>query len=133
MHAVGISISEKHAEIGRLANRLLLLQPTHIPMLLTYSRYLNDIINNEYYALDIFSLAFSQRLTFKLKGTESIGHEEAFFGDSGFCSLLILRTDFKNLGSIEFANHETHTLFGYKSEQLVGRDVAVIMPDLIGD
>jgi hypothetical protein len=50
MHGIGIAISDKHQQISRIANRLLILQPTNLPMLLTYSRYLNDIINNEYYA-----------------------------------------------------------------------------------
>ena len=53
MHEIGINISEKHIEVCRTANHLLTLQPTNVTMLLMYSRYLNDVINNEFYALDI--------------------------------------------------------------------------------
>jgi PAS domain S-box-containing protein len=136
LHATGIAISDKHQEISRVANRLLLLQPSNVAMLLTYSRYLNDIINNEYYAHDIFSLAFGQRLNFKshLAGKKDTHAEKeaALFGENGFCSIFILRTDFRNLGVVEFANHEVHTMFGYRPEQLIGKDISCIMPESIG-
>lgn len=107
-------------------------------MLLTYSRYLNDIINNEYYAQDIFRLAFSQKLTFKSvynngRTKDSIAEkEQAIFGENGFCSIFILRTDFRNLGVIEFANQEVHSMFGYRPDQLIGKDISAIMPESIG-
>lgn len=101
-----------------------------------YSRYLNDIINNEYYAYDIFYLAFNQRLSFKMASqvkNESIQEKESMmFGENGFCTIFILRTDFKNLGVIEFTNHEVYPMFGFRPDWLVGKDISVIMPELIG-
>jgi PAS domain S-box-containing protein len=55
------------------------------------------------------------------------------FGEvGGFCAVFILRTDFRNLGVVEFCNHEVHPMFGYRPDQLTGKDIAAIMPEAIG-
>lgn len=58
--------------------------------------------------------------------------EQAIFGENGFCSIFILRTDFRNLGVIEFANQEVYSMFGYRPDLLIGKDISVIMPESIG-
>jgi hypothetical protein len=104
--------------------------------LLTYSRYLHDVINNEFLARDVFGAAYNQKLSFKLgkedQGGSGHDTESLLFGEGSFFTMVILRTDFTNLGIVESANHEMTQMFGYKAEWLVGKDISALMPDPIG-
>jgi PAS domain S-box-containing protein len=44
-----------------------------------------------------------------------------------------LRADFKNLGVIDFVNHEVEPMFGYHPDQLIGKNISVIMPEAVGE
>lgn len=95
---------------------------------MTYARYLNDIINNEYNALEVFAKATQCSSTLKTRQRINTDNEESLFGENTFCSIFILSTNQNDIGIIEYVNEEVHGLLGYTAKELTGKDINLIIP-----
>eukprot|EP00347_Sterkiella_histriomuscorum_P015498 403356802 len=133
MHELGIQISKNHQTITNLANKLLKIYPNQLVMLINYSKYLNDVVNNEFNAFDYFNMALQQRINLKqkLKVLNNNDNEDLLFGENSFCSIFVLNTEGKKLGVIEYVNEEVQNLLGYSPQELTGKDINTIIPRMI--
>ncbi len=82
-------------------------------MLLIYSRYLNDIINNELNAVDLLDQVLQQIGRIKKINRMTIDNEDVMFGENSFSCMFMLQTDQKTIGKIDFVNEEVEHRFGY--------------------
>lgn len=53
------------------------------------------------------------------------------FGENAFCSIFVLSTEFRKLGFIDFCNNEVESQYGFKPEDLIGKDINLIIPKMI--
>jgi PAS domain S-box-containing protein len=55
-------------------------------------------------------------------------NEELMFGENSFSCIIVISTDYKDMGIIEYANEEVIKLMGYTPKELLGKDINTIIP-----
>lgn len=58
---------------------------------------------------------------------------EQKFGGSGNAAILLMSGNKSNLGVIQNTNHELYEILGYDKKDIMGQNINMIMPSLIGD
>lgn len=62
------------------------------------------------------------------KNTSTVMNEQTIFGENSNAAILMISATSTNVGNIIHANDEVETILGYKRREVIGRNIAFIMP-----
>jgi PAS domain S-box-containing protein len=65
------------------------------------------------------------------KGANPV-NEQTIFGENSASSILIIKATSEEIGTILHANYELEKTLGFKRTEVIGKNISLIMPRLIG-
>ncbi|CDW84462.1 pas domain s-box family protein [Stylonychia lemnae] len=123
----GAEISENYQKIQELANKLIQIYPLEIKFYFRYGTFLYQIINNAYDALTYF-----EKIYYTYHGKMSKKaipvNEMSIFGENSNCAIIMISATSRKTGNIIHVNDEVETILGYKKQELMHKNVSIMMP-----
>lgn len=111
--------------------------------MLTYARFLKQIVNNDREAVLQYEKAlhvFTRFITLKVNGNgASDGNqsgdntEHLLFGENTAAAIVVASLDAERLGVIMHTNEEMFRLLGYQRKQLINKKINLLMPLAISE
>jgi PAS domain-containing protein len=97
--------------------------------LFRYGNFLLKIIHNEYEALECYDRAkmiFLSRIN--KRGNAMPINEQTIFGENSATGIVIISATSTKIGIVIHANEEVEQILGYNRKDIIGKNVAGIMP-----
>ncbi|TNV87849.1 hypothetical protein FGO68_gene3282 [Halteria grandinella] len=128
--------AKKFANIQECVKSIQSLHPQDIKIHFRYGMFLVHVINNEYEGIDCLRKATGIHSTIMSakaggKNQKQIRGIGSNIENSGAC-IIVISALVGDEGKILHANDETELLFGHKRKDILGRNVSMLMPYLIG-
>ncbi len=127
----GFQISLNCERIEDTLQLLASIDPNNIKGVALYALFQKHVMEDEIGAFESFLLVKRQE---ESRSIAKRGWDEADtkYGADSNTAVIILSGNRKNIGTIVNANHEIGKLLGYQKNELVGENIAVIMPEIMG-
>ena len=130
LHKLGLNITTYNMFIEKLWNKLIKINPTHIKALKHYGHYLKDIRNDEEMGSSYIE-KYKALLNTESNGGNLNDFNLMFAEDTTI--IIISGKNEESRGRILRTNSGLSILFKYNPSDVVGQDVSILMPSIIGN
>lgn len=125
-----IIISQKE-KTKELFDEMNLLNPNNCHVLTIYGYFLMNVANDESQYLKILDRADSIRRN--LSTSKHVADEKKMkYGDNSQTAILVISGNEQELGCVKNVNNQVKTLLGWSRKELLGQNVAKVMPKVFG-
>lgn len=130
----GSEISKNYQRIQNVVEKLLKIYPNEFKFLYRYGLFLMNIVNNENDAFGNFEKIYSlfNSSIYKRSSTQQKGDTNGL-GENSSSAIVIITATSTQAGEIIHANEEIGPVFGYIPREIIGMNVSILMPSVIGN
>ena len=131
LYELGSEIMEINKKIEKLYNLLIITKTSNIEIYKLYSEYIEIILNNEEKYLKYinnYKSIYSQTVENEVKNYSNFNIDNLKHKNNS--TFLLVSGAKKNLGTILNCSMSASTVFGYTKEELIGKHINIIIPDL---
>ena len=127
----GYDISQNCDKIEKLLGQLELIDPDNIKGWILYAIFQKKIMEDEYGAFDSYMTIKRHEESRNISMKYWI-QSDSKYGIKTNAAIIIISGKKQDIGTIIDVNNEIQKIFGYQKKNLIGENVSILMPDIIG-
>ncbi|CDW81959.1 pas domain s-box family protein [Stylonychia lemnae] len=134
LHKVGTDITLMNIQIHNLVQSMFNINPHHGYLLRIYAIFTQKVMNNDEDSEKYFTKFLNAQKTFQSYEASTLQEELVKnFSSNIKYAVIVMRVNTNETGIVEDVNHEIRNLLGYKRNEVIGRNIQVLMPKCVGN
>lgn len=134
LHKVGTDITLMNMQIHNLVQSMFNINPHHGYLLRIYALFTQKVMNNDEEAEKYFQKFLNAQKTFQSYEAATLQEELIKnFSNNVKYVVIVMRVSTNEIGIMEDVNHEIRHLLGYRRNEVIGRNLQMLMPKSVAN
>eukprot|EP00347_Sterkiella_histriomuscorum_P009838 403339681 len=134
LHKVGTEITLMNMQIYNLVLSMFNINPHHGYLLRIYAIFTQKVMNNDEESEKYFKKFLNAQKTFQSYEAATLFEELVKnFSSNVKYVVIVMRVSTHEIGIVEDVNHEIRDLLGYRRNEVIGKNMQMLMPKCVGN
>jgi PAS domain S-box-containing protein len=129
---IGQAIYKSTVEISNLFSKMNEFNPNCFKPLIMYAVYLKNVLQDEAAAFETNN-SIRVKINYMVLNTKLWDELECKYGANSSSAVVIISGALETSGKVLNANQEIYSTLGYNRSDIIGRNISMLMPSIIGE